>query len=134
MKKILIIDDEKTVSSALSFGLKKIGHKIVVIQNPVEVIPQLKNSKFDLLILDYNLTLFSGADVIKLIDNHNIQIPIVIISSQNANEIANRELRIDRESNFISKDQPISTILSQIENTLLIQNHNHYLGGSYAES
>jgi two-component system response regulator HydG len=133
MKRILIIDDEKTVSTALSFGLKKNGHKIVEVQNPFDVIKQLNESNFDLLILDYNLALLSGADVIKLIQNNNIQIPIVIISSQDVKEIINSELIIDTQNNFISKDQPISTIINQIEKILLIKNHNHYLGGIYAE-
>lgn len=122
MKRILIIDDETTVRTALSFGLKKIGHKIVEVQSPIEVIEQLEMSKYDLLILDFNLALLSGADVIKLIQNNNIKIPIVIISSQNADEIANSTLILDTQNNFISKDQPISTIISQIENILLKTN------------
>ena len=134
MKRILIIDDEKTISSAISFGLKKIGHEIVVINNPVEVIAQLENQKFDLLILDYKITLLSGADVIKLIQNNKINIRTVILSSHNASEISDPGILAFSKNNYISKDQPISIIISQIENFIHYQNNNSLSGGSYAES
>ncbi len=131
MARILIIDDEKTISTAISFGLKKNQHEIVDAVQPSEILNLLNENKFDLLILDYNLPILSGNDIVKLIQNHSIEIPIVIISSQNINSSEFSELS---KFNFISKDQPISTIITKIEETLMLINHNHYLGGSYAQN
>jgi DNA-binding response OmpR family regulator len=125
MKKIIIVDDEKTVSKAIGFALKKKGYEVEVIQNPFNILRQLEKNDFDLLILDYNFSFLSGADVIKLLQNKNIQIPTVIISSQDLNAINNLESIFDIQSNFISKDQPIATIINQIESFLLFRNHNH---------
>ena len=134
MKKILIIDDEKTVSAALTFALERVGHQIVEIQNPLDVLAKLKEENFHLLILDYNINFLSGADIIKLIKNNNIHIPIVIISSQNAEEIISLKFSINTSIVYLSKDQPILEIVKEIEKLLLIANQNQYQGGSYAEN
>jgi len=134
MKKILIIDDEKTITTALSFGLKKLGHEIVEAENPMDVLTKLTENSFDLLILDYNLTFLSGNDIIKLLQNNNIQIPIVIISEHKAEEISNSTTVKSSSHIYISKDQTIAKIINQIKDILVITNYNHYQGGSYAES
>ena len=64
--KILVLDDEKTVSSAIRFSLQKKGHQVIVSNNPLTALNKLETEKFDFLVLDYNLHPFSGLDILKL--------------------------------------------------------------------
>lgn len=121
MAKILILDDEGIIGTALSFALRKENYEIVVLKHPAEVISHLSDGDFNLFILDYSLLIMSGYDIIKLINHYDITIPTVMLSSQQIDSSKLTEMNV---ISFISKDQPISAIKDKIED-ILLTNHNH---------
>lgn len=63
--KILVVDDEKIISSSLERVLKRKGHLVSVANSGVEALLQLKdNGPFDVLVMDYLMPELSGADVL----------------------------------------------------------------------
>ena len=63
--KILVVDDEKIISSSLERVLKRKGHLVHVANSGVEALIQLnENGPFDVLIMDYLMPELSGADVL----------------------------------------------------------------------
>ncbi|MGH9975742.1 MAG: response regulator, partial [Nitrososphaeraceae archaeon] len=71
-KKILIIDDETDITSALKRGLEKYGFTIEVNNNPLSMLSSYKAGYYDLLIMDIRMPQMDGFhlyQVIRKLDN-----------------------------------------------------------------
>ncbi|MEN8192672.1 MAG: response regulator [Bacteroidota bacterium] len=122
--KILILEDEKSVSSAIRFSLQKKGHTVVEIQNPIDALSRIEEEKFEFLILDYNLYLLSGFDFLKLFRINDHLTPVVIITSNEIESMNNLNYLEENSCKIISKDKPINEIISNIEIALKNKNYN----------
>jgi len=113
--KILIVDDEKAIRRALYFALHKKSHQVMEAGRPLDALEIIKKERFDLLILDYNMTLVSGFDIVKLIRNHGSRTPVVMLTSQEffASDISSLKKSVNH---IVSKDHSIKEIVRQIEN------------------
>mgnify|MGYP005851195909 CR=1 FL=1 len=67
MAKILIIEDNVTLSAILNIGLKKQGYSVEVAYDGIEGLKKAEDFKPDLIILDINLPKLSGFDVARII-------------------------------------------------------------------
>jgi len=71
-KRILIIDDEADITSALKRGLEKYGFTVEVNNNPLSILSDYKAGYYDLLILDIRMPDMDGFElyqVIRKLDN-----------------------------------------------------------------
>jgi CheY-like chemotaxis protein len=71
-KRILIIDDEADITSALKRGLEKYGFTVEVNNNPLSMLSSYKSGYYDLLIMDIRMPEMDGFElyqVIRKLDN-----------------------------------------------------------------
>jgi CheY-like chemotaxis protein len=71
-KRILIIDDEADITSALKRGLEKFGFTVEVSNNPLSILSNYKAGYYDLLIMDIKMPEMDGFElyqVIRKLDN-----------------------------------------------------------------
>jgi two-component system invasion response regulator UvrY len=104
-KRILIADDH----SAIRIGVKQIctsefpsvlfGEAI----NYAEVFQKLKESDWDLLILDIDLPGRDGLDILKQIKAEKLKVPVLMFSFHSEEQIALRALKIGA-AGYLSKD------------------------------
>jgi len=62
--KILIIDDNKSITNMLEQMLDLEDHEVVVVNSGRNGLTLIENSKFDAIILDLSMPEFSGIDII----------------------------------------------------------------------
>ena len=74
--KILIIEDEKPLARALELKLVHEGFLVQVLANGEEVISLLEKEDFFLIICDLIMPKFDGFEVLKVIKEKNLKIPI----------------------------------------------------------
>jgi two-component system invasion response regulator UvrY len=104
-KKILIADDH----SAIRVGVKQICKgEFPLVQfgeavNYTEVFQKLKESDWDILILDIDLPGRSGLDILKQIKAEKIKVPVLMFSFHIEDQIALRALKIGA-SGYLSKE------------------------------
>ncbi len=67
MSKILIVDDDSSIRSALTALFKKRGHDVHSAQNGSEAIRIIDYFKPDLIILDYKMPILDGLGVLKVL-------------------------------------------------------------------
>lgn len=105
--KILVIDDDRDVLTALSILLKKEVGEIITEKNPENILSLLKKTGFDLVILDmnFNASVNTGNEGIywlKRIKEQNKDLPVIMITAYGDIDLAIRSLK-EGASDFIVK-------------------------------
>ena len=81
MKKILIIEDEKIIRNELKSLLENSGYEVLIIEKFDNVKENIKNMKFDLILMDINLPNKNGEILLKEIRKES-NIPIIMVTSR----------------------------------------------------
>ncbi|NOQ27875.1 MAG: response regulator [Bacteroidales bacterium] len=95
--KILIIEDEKTLSDSVVEYLTTEGHLCEAVYNFSEAIEKIELYEYDCAIVDINLPDGSGLEIIKKIKGNQISLGIIIISGRGSleNRIEGLEIGAD---------------------------------------
>lgn len=81
MAKIVAIDDEPQILTALSRGLRRVGHEVVVARNGHDGLTAAAAAAPDLVLLDLHLPDLDGIQVVRRLRDWS-QVPIVLLSGQ----------------------------------------------------
>lgn len=83
---VLVVEDEKPISSVIKYNLKKSGYMVVVVDNGADAIGFARQSNPDLVLLDWMLPGMSGIEVCKSLREspETANIPIIILSAKGA--------------------------------------------------
>ena len=81
MIKILLVEDERKISSIINKYLIKENYNVITAENGLDAIKLFENNDIDLIILDRMLPLLSGDQVIKYIRNKS-QVPIIMVTAK----------------------------------------------------
>ena len=79
--KILIVDDELIMRESLSGWLKRDGHVVVSAASGEDAMRMLKNSRFDILLVDIKMEGMSGLDVLRLVKESDPDVAVVMITA-----------------------------------------------------
>jgi putative two-component system response regulator len=91
-KRILVIDDEAMVTKSLQKLLKKEGYDATIVSNGTEALAEVKQSDFDLIVIDIRMPEMDGIETIMAIreylsiENRNPVPEIVITGYANENK------------------------------------------------
>ncbi|HSJ02960.1 MAG TPA: sigma-54 dependent transcriptional regulator [Verrucomicrobium sp.] len=78
---ILVIDDEKLIREATMQIVEDAGHYAESANNSQTALEAIKESSFDLLLLDVNLGRENGLDLLEEILKRNAQLPVVVFTA-----------------------------------------------------
>ncbi len=81
MKRILIIEDDKSISELQKDYLEMSGYEVVCVFDGNSGLEYIKNEDFDLIILDLMLPQRDGFDILREISDTK-QIPVLIVSAK----------------------------------------------------
>ncbi|MBN2433264.1 MAG: response regulator [Acidobacteria bacterium] len=76
--RILIVDDDPDVCEYLESFLKRDGYEVRTINDPTKVLEEIKNSRYQIVILDLKMPRLSGVDLLKSIRSVDTDICIII--------------------------------------------------------
>ena len=82
-KKILIVDDEEDLLTALEIRLELMNFKVVKAATAKEALERISSEKPDLIILDINLPGLSGIDICDILkkDPKTAHIPVIFLTA-----------------------------------------------------
>ncbi|MDX2494677.1 MAG: response regulator [Desulfuromusa sp.] len=97
MKKILIVDDEKSFLLSLKDGLSVHSDKfqILTAENGREAIDVLRSLSIDLLVTDLKLPEMNGFELLAWTSRHQPQLPVIVMSAFGTPEIEARLAKMD---------------------------------------
>jgi two-component system chemotaxis response regulator CheY len=86
-KRILTVDDSKTMRDMVSFTLKKAGYEVGEAEDGKVALTVLAGAKFDLIITDLNMPNMDGISLIKNVraGSQHRAVPILILTTESDN-------------------------------------------------
>lgn len=113
-KRILIIEDEKTLAHALELRLSRLGFIVQIASNGEEGISEMKKGDFNLILLDLVMPRFDGFGVLQYMTQASLKIPVIVMS----NLIQENDMRSTKafpvKSFFIKSNTPISLLIDRV--------------------
>lgn len=79
--KILIVDDELIMRESLAGWLERDGHEVSAAASGEEAMELLKDSRFDILLVDIKMDGMSGMDVLKQVKESDPDVDVVMITA-----------------------------------------------------
>ena len=80
--RILLAEDEKSLSNALVSIFKHNNYSIDAVYNGIEAIEYAKNGVYDVIILDVMMPVLDGISALKEIRNLNIATPVLMLTAK----------------------------------------------------
>lgn len=100
--KILIVEDDPEAARYLKEYLQECEFEIEVFETVTDGISHIKFNHYSLILLDINLPDYDGFEVLKFINKHNINIPVIVVSAYSAREYKIQAFRLGA-SDYVSK-------------------------------
>jgi len=79
--KILLVEDDTDVILWITSYLEEFGFDVTSLDTVTDAISHIKQYHYDLIILDINLPDFLGYEVLKYIQENQIQLPVIVVSA-----------------------------------------------------
>jgi len=106
LKKILIVDDEKSFLLSLKDGLETHSDKYEVLtaENGRDAIEILRSTMVDLLVTDLKMPEMNGFELLAWVSRHQPQLPVIVMSAFGTPEI---EARLEKMDTLQFLDKPL---------------------------
>ena len=115
--KILLAEDEKSLSSAIAKGLRKMGYAVDQTYDGEESLEYLEINRYDLLILDLNMPKVDGITVLKTLRGTDTELKVLILSARS--EIEDKVRGLDLGANdYLAKPFDFEELTARIRNLL----------------
>ena len=91
-KKILIVDDSRTIRQQVSFTLKKGGYDVVEAEDGLQGIEKLKSEPdIAMVISDVNMPNMGGLEMLESIQKNSVTtVPIIMLTTEGSGELISR--------------------------------------------
>ena len=124
MPSILLVDDEQSQRTILRRVLEREGHEIETADNGKTALKLLREKEFNLVISDMRMPQMTGRDLLKVIKERWMDLPVLIVTA-----FAELDDAIDlvaREGAFYYLEKPINldTLKSEVERALSVEEPN----------
>ena len=118
--KILLLEDEVMLNSAITEYLDGLGYKVHQFFNGGEALDSAMKDKFDLYIMDINVPVQSGFSILETRHEHKIQTPTIFISAMTDIEDITRGFNLGC-FDYIKKPFHLKELILRIERLLETQ-------------
>lgn len=117
MKKILVIDDDKALSSLIKTYLEKNENQVLVMHNPKNVMSKIDSFGPDVIVIDLMMPNIDGLTVLKNLkkDDSYKDIPILVMSAKNYKSTILSCLTAGA-FDFLPKPFQLNTLLEKVNN------------------
>lgn len=117
-KHILIADDEAPTRELLAMFFRRAGYTVSTVAQGQEVLPFLTGQTPDLLVLDIDLGDANGIELLCPIKQKMPNLPIIIFTGIKTDEAMIRRAKENGADAFMSKTQPLQSMLDEIRKLL----------------
>mgnify|MGYP001582985364 CR=1 FL=1 len=113
-KKILIIEDEKTLARALELKLIHSGFEVKKVFNGEDGIALLQKESFSLILLDLIMPKMDGFTVLAVLKGKKIKTPVMVLTNLSQDNDVKRTKEFGVKEFVIKSNTPIATIVERV--------------------
>lgn len=117
MQRLLVIEDEPTLSRLLSYNLKTEGYDVTVEEDGHAGCDTAIKEQFDLILLDLMLPSMNGFEVMSKIRQEGVKTPIIILTAKTAEEEVVQGLKSGADD-YITKPFGVAELLARVSAVL----------------
>ena len=114
-KRILIVEDEKSLAQAMGFVITRHGFEIRTVYSGEDALAILAKEKFDLVLLDILLPEKGGLEILKEMRIGGNGTPVIILSNLSDAETIKRAKDLGAQDFLIKSNTPILDVIDQIK-------------------
>ncbi|RYG74886.1 response regulator transcription factor [Lentibacillus lipolyticus] len=113
-KRILIVDDEMSIVTLLTFNLEQAGFATDAAYDGTEAIEKAEKESYDLIILDLMLPERDGMDVCRYLQHKQIDIPILMLTAKDEefDKVLGLELGAD---DYLTKPFSVKEVIARVK-------------------
>ena len=117
MKKILIIDDDKTFQKTIKDTLEPLGYSVLPAYDGEDGLKAVKKEKPDLILLDIVMPKLGGMEFLKILNENanHAQIPILISSNFSGLNMVEEGMKYGIRGYIVKSEESLRTIVNNIE-------------------
>ena len=114
--RILLVDDEQSIQTLLSYPLRKDGYHVTSALDGTEALQRFEDGRFDLVILDLMLPRLDGVEVCRQLRSRS-QVPIIMLTAKGSetDKVAGLEVGAD---DYITKPFSMREFRSRVKAAL----------------
>ncbi len=112
--RIAIADDDSEIRTFVADALKAGGHLSALFANGRDMITALQRDSFDMLVIDWNMPILDGIDVIKWAHGHLSPVPPIIVLTSRADKADVVEALEAGADDYIIKPEAADVILARV--------------------
>ena len=122
MKKVLIIEDELSLSNALSLKLKQEGLEVLVAENGARGLGVALKNHPDLILLDILMPIMDGITMLSKLraDEWGKSVPVIILTNLSDKEKIAESIELGANDYFIKADSTVGSIIDKVKEKLKI--------------
>jgi len=117
-KRILIIEDEKTLARALELKLTRSGFSVSAVFNGEDGIKCAQDESFDLILLDLIMPKMDGFMVLEAFKERGVKTPVMILTNLNQENDMKRTKEFGAKEFIIKSNTPIAIIVERVTKLL----------------
>lgn len=132
-QRLLVIEDEPTLSRLLSYNLTQEGFNVTVEEHGTSGYERASKETFDLILLDVMLPGMNGFDILEKLRQQGIKTPIIILTAKNAEEEVVQGLKMGADD-YITKPFGVSELLARVSAVMRrVSGHSEEAAGVSAD-
>ena len=114
MKRILIVEDEPRFASFLEKGLTANGYTTKVVEDGVSAGAVADDEELDLMILDLGLPDVDGIQVLRMVRQRGVAMPVIILTARD--DMSDKVSGLDAgASDYMTKPFSLEELLARVE-------------------
>lgn len=118
----LVVEDSPTMRQLIVFALRRLKNlRVTEADDGVSALRKLQGEQFDILITDINMPVMDGLKLVSMVrkDNTHKDIPIIIITTEGAEEDRHRALSLGANA-YITKPIQAPQVINTVKELLAI--------------
>ncbi|APC50327.1 response regulator [Virgibacillus halodenitrificans] len=112
-RRILIVDDQPGIRMLLTDVLTDQGYEVITAQTGTEALEKISMENLNLIILDYQLPLLSGKEVLHKLEEEQYEIPAILMSGLVEN-IKRKEIKYQYLKEVLGKPFSIHKVIELV--------------------
>jgi len=118
MATVLIVDDVPAMAEQYAYDLRRLsGHETMVASNGDAALATLTQEAVDCVILDLEMPGKDGFEVLRLMRERGLQVPVVVYTGTGSYDRCIQAIRLGAYS-FIDKADPVERVAREVENAI----------------